>query len=93
MATDAAELGVDVLDRDLRPGGRQRPDRLRAALLVDEADRHRRERRVGRAGLAVDVAQIVGHRLCAGAAAARRGCRCGGARAGRARARLRPRPR
>ena len=76
MAVDAAELGVDVLDRDLRAVRRQRSDLLLAALLVDEADRHRRQRLVGWAGLAADVAQVVGHGLAARAAAPRGGRRC-----------------
>src|SRR5215475_9354693 len=76
MAIDAAELGVDVLDGDLRSVRGQRPDLLLTALLVDEADGHRRERLVGRAGLATDVAQVVGHRLAAGSTTARGGCRC-----------------
>jgi hypothetical protein len=40
MAVDAAQLVVDVLDRELRAVGGERPDHLLAALLVHPTDGH-----------------------------------------------------
>ena len=62
MAVDAAQLSVGVGDRQLGAVGGVGADHDRAALLVDEADRNRRQALVRRPGLlGVDVLQVIGH--------------------------------
>ena len=63
MTADAAELLVDVLHRQLRPGGREATDHDLAALLVHPADVDLRLLRVGLPPRPVDVREVVRHRL------------------------------
>ena len=83
MTADAAELLVDVLHRQLRPGSRQATDHDLAALLIHPADQDLRLLRVGLPPLPLDVREVVLHRrrsLADGrrGAPVRPGCRCRG---------------